>query len=323
VTLSSDPESIDRFVLRWHRAAVTLAPEALPRWLLASLTALVTFSCGLWVLGVGAVGPARAAVSGPPGTRTAEPLRPGDVHAVGLPDEALAAGAGTWLLRQALAAATADDGRATVAALAHDHGPLQARQPLLVLREPDAPADRQQMLVLLRPVDGPAFGVDERRLLERLAPHAMQALTTARTLAEARQAARHGLATASGGGLGAATGRAAGSAPMRPFSHPAGPGWVDAATGGPAGDGRAAPGGWMDSKSFTDATTGEPLVNLLTPIEREVARHYAAGRTDREITAALGLPPGAVREHLRRAFAKLGVASRAQVAAALDGPPVA
>jgi DNA-binding NarL/FixJ family response regulator len=55
----------------------------------------------------------------------------------------------------------------------------------------------------------------------------------------------------------------------------------------------------------------------LSDTERAVARLYAAGQTDREITERLGLPPGAVREHLRRVFAVLGVASRAQVGAVL------
>ncbi|MFD8699487.1 helix-turn-helix transcriptional regulator [Kitasatospora purpeofusca] len=67
-----------------------------------------------------------------------------------------------------------------------------------------------------------------------------------------------------------------------------------------------------------DATsaTGVPL-GRLTPQEREVVRLAAAGRSNREIAAQLFLSPRTVGHHLYRAFPKLGVASRDQLAAAL------
>ncbi|MFB8199933.1 helix-turn-helix transcriptional regulator [Kitasatospora purpeofusca] len=69
-----------------------------------------------------------------------------------------------------------------------------------------------------------------------------------------------------------------------------------------------------------DATsaTGVPL-GRLTPQEREVVRLAAAGRSNREIAAQLFLSPRTVGHHLYRAFPKLGVASRDQLAAALAG----
>ncbi|MFE6748211.1 AAA family ATPase [Kitasatospora purpeofusca] len=67
-----------------------------------------------------------------------------------------------------------------------------------------------------------------------------------------------------------------------------------------------------------DATsaTGVPL-GRLTPQEREVVRLAAAGRSNREIAAQLFLSPRTVGHHLYRAFPKLGVASRDQLAAVL------
>ncbi|MFJ4794987.1 ATP-binding protein [Kitasatospora purpeofusca] len=64
------------------------------------------------------------------------------------------------------------------------------------------------------------------------------------------------------------------------------------------------------------SATGVPL-GRLTPQEREVVRLAAAGRSNREIAAQLFLSPRTVGHHLYRAFPKLGVASRDQLAAAL------
>ncbi|MFG2825112.1 helix-turn-helix transcriptional regulator [Kitasatospora sp. NPDC048365] len=67
-----------------------------------------------------------------------------------------------------------------------------------------------------------------------------------------------------------------------------------------------------------DATsaTATPL-GRLTPQEREVVRLAAAGHSNREIAAQLFLSPRTVGHHLYRAFPKLGVASRDQLAHAL------
>jgi DNA-binding CsgD family transcriptional regulator len=53
----------------------------------------------------------------------------------------------------------------------------------------------------------------------------------------------------------------------------------------------------------------------LSPREREVAGHVAAGRTNREIAAALSLSEKTVENHLSRIYNKLGVHSRAALAA--------
>jgi DNA-binding CsgD family transcriptional regulator len=55
----------------------------------------------------------------------------------------------------------------------------------------------------------------------------------------------------------------------------------------------------------------------LAPLSRrelEVALQVFAGRTNREIAAALGISAKTVESHLSSAFAKLGVRSRAQLA---------
>jgi DNA-binding CsgD family transcriptional regulator len=60
-------------------------------------------------------------------------------------------------------------------------------------------------------------------------------------------------------------------------------------------------------------------VEALSGREREVATLVEQGRTNRQIAAELYLSEKTVETHLSRVFAKLGVASRAEVAAALAG----
>jgi DNA-binding NarL/FixJ family response regulator len=59
-----------------------------------------------------------------------------------------------------------------------------------------------------------------------------------------------------------------------------------------------------------------PLFDGLTPREREVAALLAAGRTNREIAAALVIAIGTVKDHVHRVLAKTGLRSRAAIAAA-------
>jgi DNA-binding NarL/FixJ family response regulator len=59
-----------------------------------------------------------------------------------------------------------------------------------------------------------------------------------------------------------------------------------------------------------------PGRTALSPREREVLRHIAAGRTNREIAAALGVGEQTVKTLLGRAFLKLGVGRRAEAVAA-------
>ena len=60
-------------------------------------------------------------------------------------------------------------------------------------------------------------------------------------------------------------------------------------------------------------------VEALTPSELRVARLAAAGRTNREIAHALYVTLKTVEGHLARAYGKLGIAGRPQLAAALGG----
>ena len=61
-------------------------------------------------------------------------------------------------------------------------------------------------------------------------------------------------------------------------------------------------------------------LDRLSPRELAVAREYAAGRTYKEIAHALGVAPATVRNQLRSAYVKLGVATKIALAKCLDGP---
>ena len=55
----------------------------------------------------------------------------------------------------------------------------------------------------------------------------------------------------------------------------------------------------------------------LTTLERRVAKLVAAGRTDAEVAAELGLGVRTVGWHLARTLRKLGVRSRSELAAVI------
>jgi DNA-binding CsgD family transcriptional regulator len=61
----------------------------------------------------------------------------------------------------------------------------------------------------------------------------------------------------------------------------------------------------------------------LTPSELRIAGLAGAGQTNREIAQRLLITPKTVEAHLARAFRKLHVDSRAQLAAALSRQPEA
>jgi DNA-binding CsgD family transcriptional regulator len=56
---------------------------------------------------------------------------------------------------------------------------------------------------------------------------------------------------------------------------------------------------------------------ILTPTEQRIALLVASGRTSAEVAAELGLSATTVEWHLSRAFRKLGVRSREDLAAVL------
>ena len=63
------------------------------------------------------------------------------------------------------------------------------------------------------------------------------------------------------------------------------------------------------------SSRGGPRSTPLTRREEEVARRIADGLTNRQIAAELGLSERTIDAHLRNIMSKLGVNSRAQVAA--------
>jgi DNA-binding CsgD family transcriptional regulator len=69
------------------------------------------------------------------------------------------------------------------------------------------------------------------------------------------------------------------------------------------------------------AGAGAGPLAALSDREREVAELVAAGRTNREIAAELFLSKRTVDTHLAHVFEKLGVSSRAAVAAVVARQP--
>jgi DNA-binding NarL/FixJ family response regulator len=64
----------------------------------------------------------------------------------------------------------------------------------------------------------------------------------------------------------------------------------------------------------TPTSAGEPLVESLTPREQEVLAGAAAGLTNKQIAARLGISDRTVQFHLGNVLGKLGVASRTEAA---------
>jgi DNA-binding CsgD family transcriptional regulator len=82
---------------------------------------------------------------------------------------------------------------------------------------------------------------------------------------------------------------------------------------------------WADLAAVELEATGETVARrgderaTLTPRELQIALLLAEGRTTRETAAALFLSPKTVEYHLRHVYVKLGIASRAELAASLAG----
>jgi DNA-binding CsgD family transcriptional regulator len=84
---------------------------------------------------------------------------------------------------------------------------------------------------------------------------------------------------------------------------------------------------WADRARAELAATGETLrrrdpgtIDQLTPQELQISLLLVAGKTTRQAAAALFLSPKTVEYHLRHVYAKLGIHSREELAAALGGP---
>ncbi|MEK8028456.1 helix-turn-helix transcriptional regulator [Pseudaquabacterium rugosum] len=62
------------------------------------------------------------------------------------------------------------------------------------------------------------------------------------------------------------------------------------------------------------------VVDTLTPRRREIVQRYAAGETGPQIARALGLSESTVNNHLGAIFKQLGVQTKLQLRALVDGP---
>ena len=65
----------------------------------------------------------------------------------------------------------------------------------------------------------------------------------------------------------------------------------------------------------TDARLALQRAPRLSPREREILAHVAAGASNKQIAAACGVSPNTVKVHLAHLFAKLGADSRAEAVA--------
>lgn len=76
----------------------------------------------------------------------------------------------------------------------------------------------------------------------------------------------------------------------------------------------------LEASGETARRRGSDPVDALTPQEFQIAAMLGAGRTTREAAAALFLSPKTVEYHLRHAYTKLGIRSRAELAEMIGGP---
>ena len=63
----------------------------------------------------------------------------------------------------------------------------------------------------------------------------------------------------------------------------------------------------------------DPRLDVLTEREQHVAMLVAAGRTNRQIAAALGIALGTVKDHVHAVLSKTGIETRTGLAAAWHG----
>ncbi|HEX5910707.1 MAG TPA: LuxR C-terminal-related transcriptional regulator, partial [Thermoleophilaceae bacterium] len=79
----------------------------------------------------------------------------------------------------------------------------------------------------------------------------------------------------------------------------------------------------LEELSIAGARQRDPFssgVDALTPSERRVAEHAARGMTNREIAETLFVTQKTIEVHLGNTYGKLGIRSRNQLQAALEGP---
>jgi DNA-binding CsgD family transcriptional regulator len=180
----------------------------------------------------------------------------------------------------------------------------------------------------------PAFTERERKLKQALIPHLVDAWNTnaIQHLDErANSSAERQLARAKTDGKGMIYNAEPGFAELMREEFP---GWTGPRIPGSvlaplsAARGEAYRGDAIQAATLRHIGDGTMLIAIrrlggldrLSPRELAVAREYAAGRTYKEIAHALGVAPATVRNQLRSAYVKLGVATKIALAKCLDGP---
>lgn len=167
------------------------------------------------------------------------------------------------------------------------------------------------------------FTDDERSIKQLLMPHFSQALRMSRDIWRARgDGEREAVALVSEDGTILSA--------EQPFFKLARLEWGNCATGLPSEllralrqrksvrgmnvSARIAPFG----RNYFLHLSAAPVLDCLSPREREVAELFAAGLTHKDVARELGSSPSTVRNQLARIYEKLGISSKASLASLID-----
>jgi len=324
----NDPRRSDNHLaLTWHAGATRVPMEGFQAWALAALKPHLRFDRALWGLGAG-VGPDGRAFINAVHLHRVDAQIMVDYEKVRHCDP-LAQGT------------SAQPGRAVCVDLDDPrwqtprHEPLRAhaaRYELLhvvCVGTVDVHSGATQFITLARSRRGDRFGDVEALRFEQLAPHAMQAYATCRTvgLADAshQEGRGRGWATAIIDRTGTVHDRDQGFGALLQREWPD---WSGSRVPQPLAEVAARhPGqpavflGQQVKAQFAPvhdlhllALRPRTHLDALSARERDVARRYAGGATYRDIAQSLELAPTTVRAHLRSVFAKLGANNKTQVA---------
>lgn len=323
VAEQSHCQQLSALTLQWHAGASAMPLEAIQPWCLATLKPQLEFDAAIWALISEA-----APIGGAHLHRVASAVLD-QLEAARSIDFSIPARAGGSVLNVCIAdPAWAGEAHARMREHARRFGLANTLSVSFV----DAHGPGRQVLLVARKKTSRRFTIAEARLLGMLAPHMMLAYATARKrLLEGAQATERcdtRPAVAMIDQHGALHDCDARFVPMlrREWSDWRGD-LLPESLGSLAKRRAGTRWRFLGTQVLADfmpvdslyLVTARPrhLADALTPREREVAQHYAAGDSFREIAETLVLAPATVRSHLRSVFVNLGVRNKAQLAAAL------